>query len=114
MRLEKIASGDIERIGGSEYMKYLAKGLPLIRLENQLSVNPITESGEYYVLIPNATGSAGGILATRVIDTVDTEIAIDQSGDDPACVNGRALIQGRLTTILDAACLLGSALGETL
>ncbi len=112
VRLEKIAAGDIESIGGSEYMQYLGKGLPLIRLENELSVNPITEAGEYYVLIPNASGSAGGILASRVIDTVDTEIAIDQSSDDPACVNGRALIQGRLTTILDAESLIGSALGD--
>ncbi|MDP6977115.1 MAG: Hpt domain-containing protein [Myxococcota bacterium] len=90
------------------------KGLPLIRLENELSVNPISDSGEYYVLIPNANGSAGGILASRVIDTVDTEIAIDHSSDDPACVSGRALIEGRLTTILDAESLLGSALGESL
>ncbi len=114
VRLEKITAGDIESIGGDEYMQYLGKGLPLVRLENELSVKPITESGEYYVLIPNATGSVGGILASRVIDTVDTEIAIDQSGDDPACVSGRALIEGRLTTILDAESLLGSALGEAM
>lgn len=111
VRLEKIAAQEIESIGGAEYMKYLGKGLPLVRLENELTVSPIEESDEFYVLIPNANGSAGGILASRVIDTVDTEIAIEHAGDDPECVNGRALIQGRLTTILDAERLLGAALG---
>ncbi|MCP5041459.1 MAG: chemotaxis protein CheA [bacterium] len=112
VRLEKVQSSDIEVIGGTEYMQHLGKGLPLIRLENEISVGQISECDEFYVLIPNANGSAGGILASRVIDTIDTEVAIDHSQDDPVCVSGRALIEGRLTTILDAEKLLTSALGE--
>ncbi len=112
VRLEKVQAGDIEKIGGSEFMQHLGKGLPLVRLENEISVNPIADCEEFYVLIPNGSGCSGGILASRVIDTVDTEIALDHSSEDPACINGRALVQGRLTTILDAEKLLSTALGE--
>ncbi|MCH7867471.1 MAG: chemotaxis protein CheW [Myxococcales bacterium] len=113
VRLEKIEANEIERIGGSEYMQHLGKGLPLIRLENEISVNPIEECEEYYVLIPSGDGTSGGILASRVIDTVDIAIELNKSKDDPPCVSGRALVQGRLTTILDAELLLASALGDT-
>ena len=113
VRLEKIDAEDIERIGGSEYMQHLGKGLPLIRLENEISVSAIAECSEYYVLIPSGNGSSGGILASRVIDTVDIEIMLDESKDDPPSVYGRALIQGKLTTILNAEKLLASALGDS-
>ena len=115
VRLEKVEAGEIEHIGGSEFMQHLGKGLPLIRLESQIRVSPIdAECEEFYVLIPRGEGSTGGILASRVIDTVDTAIALDHSSDDEVCVNGRAVIQGRLTTFLDAEKLLASALGEAI
>ncbi len=108
-RLEKIERNDIESIGGSEYIQYLGSGLPLVRLEHQLPVDPIDpESDELYVLIPRVSkDKRAGILASRVIDTVETKVVLDRAAEDAQNIQGRAVVQGRLTTFVDASGLLG-------
>jgi len=110
VRLERIETSQIERIGDREYVQHLGRGLPLVRLEDWLPVNPIDpEAYELYVLIPKVAEGNSGILASRVIDTVEASISLDRSEADPDAVSGRAVLQGRLTTFLDAARLVRAA-----
>jgi chemotaxis protein histidine kinase CheA len=109
VRLERIEPAEIERIGASEYLQHLGRGLPLIRLEHHLPVSPIAgDASELFVLIPkSATATpAGGILASSVIDTIDAVVSLDRRDSDVPAVSGRAVLQGKLTTFLDAERLL--------
>jgi two-component system chemotaxis sensor kinase CheA len=108
VRLERIDRSQIEKIGNREYVQYLGRGLPLIRLEKHLAVRPMeSERDELFVLIPRAEHVQAGILVSEVIDTIESHVTVERSSDDDQAIEGRAIVDGRLTIFLDTNQLLG-------
>ena len=107
LRLEKIEASQIEQVGDQECIQYRGEGLPLTKLEHLLPVRPVEMVDDHlYVLIPRTEGRAVGLLAGSIIDTVETSVRVQREEGDPDAVTGRALIQGKLTMLLDTEALL--------
>ena len=107
VRLEKIHPSAIEKIGNDECIQYRGRGLPLARLESRLPVRPLECSDDQlFVLIPRTSGKARGLLAGKIIDTIETTVELERSGDDCAAIAGRSVIDGKLTIVLDTDALL--------
>ncbi len=115
VRLERIGNDQIERVGGQEFMQYGDGGMPLVRLEDRLTVGAFEPAGEnLFVLIPRVEGVQTGILAREVVDTVRTDVVLEHEDSDGPAVAGRAVVGGRLTMFLNAGPLLGVSTEATL
>jgi two-component system chemotaxis sensor kinase CheA len=107
-RLEVIAPQAMEKIGGRLYLPYRGGSLRLIRLEDLLPVSPPpSDARELFVLIPRTAGPPVGFLASRIVDTLETNVRVDPDRFTTPGVRGAAVLDGRLVLFLDAERLLG-------
>jgi two-component system, chemotaxis family, sensor kinase CheA len=117
LRLEQIKLTDIEEVGGKEFIQYRGAGLPLIRLEHHLSVNPLALDTEMeYLLIPKVVEedgtvaeAAAGIMVSNIIDAIDVEVTMQECSLVGPGLLGSAIVQGKLTVFLDPTELLEAA-----
>ncbi|MBI2421983.1 MAG: chemotaxis protein CheW [Candidatus Hydrogenedentes bacterium] len=108
MRLERIQRDAIELVGNQEFVQYRGKGLPLIRLDSYLPVQPIPDdTKEFFLIIPkvaqkqeNATALAG-IVATRIVDAFDAEMELQKEGLNTPGLLGSAVIRDHLTLLIE-------------
>ncbi|MCA9505980.1 MAG: chemotaxis protein CheA [Spirochaetaceae bacterium] len=108
VRLERILPSQIEEVGNRPCIQYRGRGLPLVRLHEELPVRPLSsDRKELYVLIPRLSGEGRGILAGSIVDAVETEFEMDTDPSAHRAIEGRAVIGGRLTLLLDPEYLGG-------
>ncbi|MCS6267611.1 MAG: chemotaxis protein CheA [Vampirovibrio sp.] len=110
LRLEKIKIKNIEVVGSREFINYRGESLPLIRLEDHLSVRPSPSDAETaYMIVPKHGGGRAGIYATKILDTIETNVVLDSHIVSDSQVKGSAIIQDHLTLFLNTEVLLESA-----
>jgi two-component system chemotaxis sensor kinase CheA len=110
LRLEKVKLGQIQNIGHEEFINYYGKGLPLIRLENFLPVKAMPEGREEaFLIIPKDGNGRAGILASRIIDTLETDAALDEFSFCQAGLKGSAVVNEHLTLFIEPKSLLEKA-----
>jgi len=105
-RLELISKDNIHLVGKREYVNYNGKGLPLIRLEQFLAVNPLPELEELYLIIPKTSGPVAGIMVSRIINILDIQEDIARDAYTPKGFLGSGFIEGYLTFFLDPDAIL--------
>ena len=105
-RLELISRDNIQLVGQREFINYNGKGLPLIRLENFLAVNPLPELDELYLIIPKTNGPVAGIMVSRIINILDIQEDIARDAYTPKGFLGSGFIEGYLTFFLDPEAVL--------
>ena len=105
-RLELISKENIHLVGQREYINYNGKGLPLIRLEHFLAVNPLPELEELYLIIPKTNGPVAGIMVSRIINILDIQEDIARDAYTPKGFLGSGFIEGYLTFFLDPDAIL--------
>ncbi len=109
-RLEKIDAGSIYRVGRREFVTYRGDGLPLIRLEHYLQVDPFpNDIDELYLVVPKAGDAAAGIMASRIVDILNTDAEVVDERAPTTGLLGSAVIEGKLTMFLDAAELMAAS-----
>jgi len=122
-RLEEIDAGDVESVGHGEALQYRGAILPLFRLGRLLPerrrhprgpvVAPAVTPGRLQLVVqPHQGRDVGLVLMDQVLDVVEEAVTLDREGARPG-VAGCAVIQGRITEVLDTAALLSRA-GERL
>jgi two-component system, chemotaxis family, sensor kinase CheA len=110
LRLERINLADVEVVGNREFISYRGVSMPLIRLEDYLSVRPSdadTQTG--FMIIPKYGDGAAGIFATQILDTIDTSVELNTQLMSEAEVLGSAVINDHLTVFVNAEALMNSA-----
>jgi len=105
-RLELVSKDSIHLVGKREYINYNGKGLPLIRLEHFLAVNPLPELDELYLIIPKTNGPVAGIMVSRIINILDIQEDIARDAYTPKGFLGSGFIEGYLTFFLDPDAIL--------
>ncbi len=106
-RLEIVDPKSIKVVGGQEFMSYRGDGLPLIRLETILPVNSIPgDPDELFVIIPKTKGPPVGLIVSRILDTVDIDIAITRHVSSTTGVAGSTIMDGMLIFFLDIGEIL--------
>ncbi|MEW5723431.1 MAG: chemotaxis protein CheW [Thermodesulfobacteriota bacterium] len=106
-RLERLDPAAITRVGGREYAAFRGAGLPLIRLEHHLPVRSApADAPELYVIIPRTEGPPAGIIASQIVDTIETDAAPAPERVRRGGLAGTAILEGHLTMFLDAEELM--------
>lgn len=101
LRLEKFEMKDVELMGSRRYLPYRGKGLRLVDLNEFLPVAPMNlDTAEAYLIIPKEGDGSFGIMASQIIDTLDTNIVLEKSHIKHTSVNGSAVINGHLTLFI--------------
>jgi two-component system chemotaxis sensor kinase CheA len=110
LRLERVEKPQVEWVGTRRFLKHRGRTIPLVRLEDVLPVRGGgEEADEFFVLIPRLEGLEAGIIATRIVDTLESDAQPDKSQLNAPGLAGSAIVEDRLTLFLDAAGLLEAA-----
>jgi len=108
-RLEEIPAAAIEQAGGQDVVQYRGAILPLLRLASLLGVSTDTDpSGELQVIVYSEHGRSVGLVVDRIMDIVESSIDTLRSGQGND-VFGSAIVQGRVTDLLDLPSLIRRA-----
>jgi len=118
-RLEEIDPSHIEPLGAGEAVQYRGAILPLVRLSDALPerrqrprVAPPQAAGEKVpIVVQCLEGRDVGLVVDTVLDVVDEAVTLDVSRAR-AGVAGCAVIQGRITEVLDTSALLAAHLAR--
>ena len=110
LRLERVDKTQVEWIGVKPFLKHRDRALPLVHLENVLPVRGgSNDSEEFFVLIPRLAGLEAGIVAARIVDTLESDAQPDATQLCAPGLLGSAIVDDRLTLFLDTARLLEAA-----
>ena len=111
-RLEEFPRSSIERAGDSEVVQYRGEILPLISLD--LVLGPCRDGGgdegegPLQVVVFNQGGRSVGLMVGRILDIVQEAIVVKPTGRRHG-VSGTAVIDGKVTQLLDVRTALGVA-----
>ena len=103
-RLEELRADAIERTGRDEVIQYRGELLPLIRLPGDGRHDPET----LHVVVCAHRGALVGIVVEQIEDIVEEVIELYES-TRAGTRTGCAVIQGRVTSILDVPAIVQSA-----
>jgi len=105
-RLEKVPVSEIEHIGEKEYLKYRGGSLRLIRLDDYLPISrPENDQKVLHIIVPKMTKKPVGIVATEVLDVLETDLELDTQNIKATGLLGSAIINDRITLVLDMFAL---------
>ncbi|MEI7892973.1 MAG: chemotaxis protein CheW, partial [Myxococcales bacterium] len=116
LRIERILASQIQRVGSREFVEYRGEGLPLVRLDRHLEVEPIDcDAEELFLIIPKVVRdgrgiSAGaGLVISNIVDALDVEVDLGPSAVRGPGVLGSSFLQGHVTLFLEPLELLRAA-----
>ena len=109
-RLEEIPRQQVERAGNRELVQYRGHLMPLVHLASVLGGGYGEEEPELLqVVVCGRDGSAVGLVVDEVMDIVEERIAAEKrDAHGQGGVSGVAVVQNRVTELLDVDALTGS------
>ncbi len=111
-RLEEVAPENVERAGRREVVQYRGRLMPLVRLGAQLgdrsSASAAAAGGPLPVVVCSVDGVQVGLVVREILDVVEERLELERL-DASAGVEGVAVIQERVTEVLDVEALVASA-----
>jgi two-component system chemotaxis sensor kinase CheA len=105
-RLEKIKVSDIEVTGGKEVIRYRGASMPVIRLENYLSVAPPQMSEEAYIISFELENQNVGFYVSKILDAIETNVVLDKETFKKPGLLGSSIIQNKITLLLDVYTII--------
>lgn len=110
-RLEEFAKGSIERTGQQDVVQYRGEILPLISLQRFFGGAAGVEPDSRQVIVFSDNGRSVGLVVDQILDIVNETIATTQTHARVG-VLGSAVIQQRVTDLLDVAAIVRHVLPE--
>ncbi len=109
-RIEKRSLEEVEMIGDKQLVTYDDSSLRLFHLHRFLpAISPSEPDQTMYILVPKNASRPFGFVTSRVKDTVETSIQIETHSVNGPGIRGSALINEKMTVILDMESLLQQA-----
>ncbi len=126
-RLEEVSSALLERTGDAEAVQYRDGILPLVRLADRIGLphvaraartassatGPDEPPASFPVVVHGEGADRVGLVAERILDLVETVVVPSPVGARPG-VLGTAVVQDRITDLIDVDAVVGSAGRATL
>lgn len=100
-RLERVRSDQIDLVGGQALLQYRGTSLPLIAVEDRLSVKPRPETKRVYVIVFTIGQREVGLVAPQLDDIREISCEVDDETFREPGVAGSLVIDGRATRLLD-------------
>ncbi len=110
-RLEEFSSDLVELSGAREAVQYRGRILPLLRLSRQLpgaNAAPERSGGTLQVIVYQQSGHHVGLVVGEIHDIIEDTLEI-QPGTASTGIVGSAVIQGKITDLVEVPGLLRSA-----
>ena len=110
-RLEEFAESAIERSGSREAVQYRGRIMPLVRLAQHLpgaGANRAEKTGSLQVIVYQRDGRSVGLVVDQIRDIIDEHLDL-QAGSASPGVLGSAVVQGKITDLVDISGVLNSA-----
>jgi two-component system chemotaxis sensor kinase CheA len=108
-RLEEADRSAIERSVGRQAMRYRDRVLPLLdvgaRFGDDRPARAAASEGAVDVVVVTIDGRSAGLLVDGIVDIVEEAVELQTDGALPGTL-GTALVQGRVTDVLDVPWLL--------
>ncbi|MFO7717684.1 MAG: chemotaxis protein CheA, partial [Desulfohalobium sp.] len=93
-RVEKIKASSVEIVGGKKIIQYREGALPLYALEEVANVGMLEDTDELIAIVFELKGHTFGLLAAPPVDTVETEIVVDEETLRQTGIKGSTIIRG--------------------
>jgi two-component system chemotaxis sensor kinase CheA len=107
-RLEEIPAGSVEKADGKEVVQYRGQIMPLLRLSELLDCGSGALLDPMQVVVCAEEGRSVGLVVDRILDIVEANIDLQQTSHR-SCVRGSAVIQERVTDLLDIRGMIRAA-----
>ncbi|MEM9158308.1 MAG: chemotaxis protein CheW [Verrucomicrobiota bacterium] len=111
-RLEEFDSESIENTGTQQVVQYRGQILPLLRISDHIHGNGSHSAPEdldtIQVIVYTENEKSIGLVVDSISDIVDEELAISRKSSSQG-IKGSAVIQGKVTDLLDAPAIIRSA-----
>ena len=110
-RLEEFPLAKIERTGAQEVVQYRGQILPLIRVSDHVAGPPDVAAATtetLQVVVYSENGRSVGLIVSRINDIVDEPVTITRRASAQGIL-GSAVVQSRVTDLLDVPALIRSA-----
>ncbi|HED64738.1 MAG TPA: chemotaxis protein CheA [Planctomycetes bacterium] len=109
-RLERVESSVIERVGSREFLQHRGTSIPLVRLEDHLPVSrAAADVDKLFVLIPRTADPTVGIIATSIVDALETSVEPSEVSIKGPGLLGAGILSDRMTLFIDPEELVGAA-----
>jgi two-component system chemotaxis sensor kinase CheA len=111
-RLEEIPRDTLEVAEDQEVVQYRGEILPLIRLNSVLNIGGSSQDTDMLqVVVYSAQGRSVGLVVDNILDIVETTLEVKKSKRERG-VLGSAVIQQRVTDLLDLRAIIHSAIPD--
>ncbi len=107
-RLEKFKSSQVEREGHRQVVQYRGQIMPLLHLSGLLGLSTEESRSELPVVVYSTEGRNLGLVVGQVEDIIEEAITLQNQRQRPGIL-GSAVIQGRVTELLDVPALVQAA-----
>ena len=109
-RLEEIPRDTLEVTNGQEVVQYRGQIMPLLRLSSVLGCAAGADNGEVpmQVVVFTQDGRSVGLVVDSILDIVETSFTVQHSSKS-GCILGSAIIQQRVTDLLDISGIVRTA-----
>jgi two-component system chemotaxis sensor kinase CheA len=105
-RLEQFPRTQVERSGRGDVVQYRGRILQLLSLASVLGEGSIADPTEILnVVVYSESGRDIGLVVDRIVDIVEEHVNIETDGRRAGTL-GRAVIQGRVTELLDVPAIV--------
>ncbi len=100
-RIEKIKREQIDSVGGKPVLQYRGKSLPLIKLEDCITADPMEETDELFVVVFESSGREIGLIVPKLIDIRNVRSNFDNETFREEGVIGSVIIDNKTTRMID-------------
>jgi len=108
-RLEEFPCSKVELSGSREAVQYRGRIMPLVRLHRHLpGATATTGDGQLQVIVYQRSGRSVGIVVDEIHDIIEDRLELQPGSASPGIL-GSAVVQGRITDLVDIADVLRSA-----
>ncbi len=106
-RLEEFPAAQVERYAGHEVIQYREQIMPLVRLAEALGYSGSVDGELLQVIVYSSHGRSVGLVVDEILDIADQAAAVQQIRQVET-LQGAAVIQQRVTDLLDVPALLAA------
>lgn len=100
-RIERIATSDIEEVGGKKVIQYRGGALPLHELSEVANVQSLPERSQHEVIVFKIANKEVGLLVSPPVDAVEVDLNIDASTLKQIGIMGSIIIGDYTTLMVD-------------
>jgi two-component system chemotaxis sensor kinase CheA len=108
-RLEEFPASNVERSGALEVVQYRGEILPLVSVAAFFGAPEPEAEAPRQVIVFSEDGRSVGLVVRKILDIVSESFTVSSAASRPG-VLGSAVVQQRVTDLIDVHTVIGSAL----